>query len=623
MLKTAITDDRSLMLISGTHQETSELQQAQDRLQVLKEAIDSLPIGTGITISDVHGKIIYANAVEAEMHGYAADELIGKDASILAPRCLGKPFPPLNLAKMGFWRRECLNVRKNGSEFPVQLSSIAVRNAAEGRCIGVVTACEDITNRKDSEKKIEYLAYYDTVTGLPNRVLLMDRLHQALALAHREGREVALLFLDLDNFKDVNDTQGHDVGDKFLKEVAKRLTSCLRESNTLARLGGDEFVMVLSSVRDEEGAAITAQQVLSLFCAPFLIDGQRFYSSASIGIALYPGDGVDAESLLKCADAAMYHAKDEGKSNYQFFSSEINNRIMRRVSLVNSMRQGISRQEFSLHYQPKWDLKTGCLTGMEALLRWKSADFGSVAPDEFIPIAETSGLIFELGEMVLRTACFQARVWASAGHEDLKVAVNISGRQFRQPKFLETVARIICETGVAPGLLELEFTESVIMEKADKNIDALRTLKGMGVCLSIDDFGTGYSSLNYLKHFPIDAIKIDRSFIADVDCNSDDAAITEAIISMAHSLKLRVIAEGVENGRQLQFLRERNCDEVQGYYLALPMPAHEITGFLESTQRKSTVMLQRHGELGNGPARQSGHSGNAAPCSGRLSVAED
>jgi diguanylate cyclase (GGDEF)-like protein/PAS domain S-box-containing protein len=587
MHEMATTDDSSLMLISGTLQGTSELQQSEDRLQMLKEAIDSLPIGTGITISDVQGKIIYVNAVEAEMHGYLPDELIGKDASILAPRSHGKPFPPLNLAKIGYWRRECLNVRKNGTEFPVQLSSIAVRNAAEGRCIGVVTACEDITSRKDSEKKIEHLAYYDTVTGLPNRVLLMDRLHQALALAHREGREVALLSLDLDNFKDVNDTQGHDIGDKFLREVAKRLTSCLRESNTLARVGGDEFVMVLNLVRDEDGAAATAQQILSLFLAPFLIDGQQFYSSASIGIALYPDDGVDAESLLQCADAAMYHAKDEGKSNYQFFSSDINNRMLRRVSLVNSMRRGISRGEFALHYQPKWDVKSGALTGVEALLRWNGSDLGCVTPHEFIPIAEKSGLIFELGEMVLRTACQKAREWACAGHGDLRVAVNISGRQFRQPDFLETVARIICETRVAPGSLELEFTESVIMEKADKNIDALRALKKMGVRLSIDDFGTGYSSLNYLKHFPIDAIKIDRSFIADVDCNSDDAAITEAIISMAHSLKLRVIAEGVENGEQLQFLRERNCDEVQGYYLALPMSESELISFLESRRKKA------------------------------------
>lgn len=581
----ATADNRTLKLVGGTFHNLVRMPD-EDGFEMLKEAIDFLPIGTGITISDVEGKIIYANAAEAEMHGYGPGELVGLDARILAPKCRENTFPPMNYAKMGIWTRECLNIRKNGVEFPVQLCSVPMRDG-QGRCIGVITACEDITGRKDSEKKIEHLAYYDTVTGLPNRALLMDRLHQALALAHSEGRELALLFLDLDNFKDLNDTKGHDLGDKFLKEVARRLDSCVGESNTLARIGGDEFLIVLTSVNNEQdAAATTARRVQALFTEPFLIDGEEFYSSTSIGIALYPEDGTDVDGLLKCADAAMYHAKNEGKSNYQFFSLEMNNRITRRVALENSMRQGLVRGEFSLHYQPQWDLKTTGLTGVEALLRWQSAEFGRVAPDEFIPIAESSGLIFELGEMVLRAACLQARSWA---HEygDLKVAVNISGRQLRQPDFLQTVARIIGETRVAPGLLELEFTEGVIMEKAEKNIDALLALKRMGLRLSIDDFGTGYSSLNYLKHFPIDVIKIDRSFIAEVACNSDDAAIAEAIISMAHSLKLKVIAEGVENEAQLRFLRERNCDEAQGFYLALPMSAPELTNFLKSMKPPS------------------------------------
>jgi diguanylate cyclase (GGDEF)-like protein/PAS domain S-box-containing protein len=578
MHDTATAENRTLKLIGGTLQNVIGLQD-DESFELLKDAIDCLPIATGITISDVQGKIIYVNAVEAEMHGYGPGELDGLDARILAPRCRQNPFPPLNYAKIGYWKRECLNIRKDGFEFPVQLTSVPMRDA-HGKCIGVITACEDITGRKDSEKKIEHLAYYDSTTGLPNRALLMDRLHQALALAQREGRELALLFLDLDNFKDVNDTKGHDIGDKFLKQVAKRLSNCVGESNTLARIGGDEFVIVLTAVHaEEEAAATTARRVQALFADPFVIEGEEFYSSASIGIALYPEDGADVESLLKCADAAMYHAKNEGKSNYQFFSKEMNNRIMRRVALENSMRQGLTRGEFTLHYQPQWDLKTASLTGVEALLRWKSAEFGNVGPDEFIPIAESSGLIFELGEMVLQAACLQARSWAER-YGELKVAVNISGRQMRQPDFLQTVERIICQTGVAPCSLELEFTEGVIMEKAEKNIDTLLALKKIGLRLSIDDFGTGYSSLNYLKHFPIDAIKIDRSFIAEVECNSDDAAITEAIICMAHSLKLKVIAEGVENQAQLQFLKDRDCDEAQGFFLALPMSAHELTGFL-------------------------------------------
>jgi diguanylate cyclase (GGDEF)-like protein/PAS domain S-box-containing protein len=582
-------DPYEVQRVSGTIQDLTELQQFEDRLQMLKEAIDCLPIGTGITISDIHGKIIYSNSVEAEMHGYGRDELIGMDARILAPASLEQPFPPWKLRKIGLWRRESLNVRKNGEIFPVQLSSIAVRNS-EGRCIGVVTACEDITSRKASEKRIEYLAFYDTLTGLPNRVTLLDQLPGTLALARREERQVALLFLDLDNFKDVNDTQGHDFGDKFLQEVAARLASCVRESDSLVRLGGDEFVIVLNSIQEPNGAAVSAQRVQSLFHAPFLIGMQQFYSSASIGIAVFPDDGTDVESLLKCADAAMYHAKSEGKANYQFYSEEMNKKIMRRVALENLMRRGIARGEFFVHYQPQWDLKSGRMTGVEALLRWYSPEFGSIAPDEFIPAAETSGLIFELGETVLRSALLQARAWATQGHHDLKVAVNISGRQFSQPDFLQTVGNLVKESGVVPGCLELEFTESVIMEKADKNIKTLRALKEMGIRLSIDDFGTGYSSLNYLKHFPIDTLKIDRSFIADVIVNNDDAAITEAIISMAHSLKLKVIAEGVEHREQLHFLQLRNCDEVQGYYLARPMSASDLGSLLAQPERRSVVM---------------------------------
>ena len=578
-------------LVSGTMQDLTEMQQAEDRVQMLREAIDALPINTGITISDINGKIIYSNVVEAQMHGYLPGELLGKDARILAPQHLERPFPPLDV-RGRLWQRESLNVRKNGEVFPVQLSSIAVRNA-QGRCIGVVTACEDLTSRKDSEKKIEYLACYDPLTGLPNRVTLLDQLPRALALARRETRDVALLFLDLDNFKDVNDTQGHDFGDKFLKEVAKRLASALRQSDTLVRLGGDEFVVVLTSISTQEGASLAAQRVQALFQTPFLIEGQHFYSSASIGIALYPGDGADAESLLKCADAAMYHAKSEGKSNFQFYSREMNERIMRRVALENSMRQGIAKGEFCLYYQPLWDLRTARMTGVEALLRWESSEFGPVEPGEFIPLAETSGIIFELGEMVLRSAFLQARKWASQGHADLRVAVNISAKQIRQPDFLQMVANLVQETEVEPGSLEFEFTESAVMEKAERNISTLRALRVMGMKVSIDDFGTGYSSLNYLKHFPIDTIKIDRSFVADVSSKTDDAAITEAIISMAHSLKLKVIAEGVENEEQLQFLELHDCDEVQGYYLARPMSARDLGRHLASPERKSPLIRPR------------------------------
>jgi EAL domain-containing protein (putative c-di-GMP-specific phosphodiesterase class I) len=316
---------------------------------------------------------------------------------------------------------------------------------------------------------------------------------------------------------------------------------------------------------------------------------RQVYSSASIGIAIYPDDGTDAETLFKCADTAMYHAKTEGKSNYRFFSPEMNQRIMRRVALESSLRQGMEKQEFYLHYQPQWDLKRTRMLGVEALLRWQSAEFGPLMPAEFIPLAENSGQIIGLGEWAMRAACIQAREWAIAGYGDLKMSVNISGLQFRQPDFLEMVGKMIEETGIEPEALELEFTESVIMERAEKTINSLRSLKKIGVRLSIDDFGTGYSSLSYLKHFPIDRIKIDRSFVAELDRNSDDAAIVEAIISMAHSMNLKVVAEGVETGDQLRFLEARNCDEVQGFHLAMPMPPEELVGNMAWPVRRVTV----------------------------------
>ena len=574
-------------------QSMAEMRSAEDRIKMLKEAVGCLPIGIGITISDIHGKIIYANTAEAEIHGYVPEEIIGMFARQLAPPSQRKPFPPDTIRKIGLWERECMNIRKNGEEFPVRLSSIAVRNT-EGECIGIVTACEDITSKKRAEERIQWLAYYDTLTGLPNRLTLLDRLRSSLAMAHRERRHIAILFLDLDNFKDVNDTLGHDLGDKLLREVAGRLVAEMRECDTVARLGGDEFVVVLNSMNGQESASVAAQRILSIFSKPFIIEGRQLYSSASIGIAVYPDDGRDVENLLKCADAAMYHAKEEGRSHFRFFSSEINQRIMRRVAFESQLREGFEKNEFFLHYQPQWDLQSGRMVGVEALLRWQNAEFGLVPPSEFIPFAEISGLIFDLGKWVLRTACIQARKWELAGYRDLRMAVNISAKQFRQPDFLDMVEGIIRETEIESGTLELEFTESVIMERADKTINTLRSLKEMGIQLSIDDFGTGYSSLNYLKHFPIDRIKIDRSFVTDVNRSNDDAAIVEAIISMAHSLNLKVIAEGVENNGQMDFLFARECNEVQGFYLAKPMTSEELTDILEGIYSRNTVRLFAH-----------------------------
>ncbi len=577
--------------IVGTLQDVTDMRHVEDHLLMLKEAVECLPIG--ITLSNTEGKIIYSNPAEAEIHGYAAHELVDRNARGFAPARLRQPFTP-EQDSIWCWKRESINIRKNGKEFPVQLISTAVKDS-RGRCLGTVTACEDISKRKEVEERLHQLAFNDALTGLPNRGTFLDRLHHALSLAHREERQVGLLFLDLDNFKDINDTQGHDFGDKLLKEVAGRLAACMRDCDTLARLGGDEFVVILASIAGPESAAAAARRILAIFSQPFDIEGRKVFSSVSIGIALYPDDGPDAEVLYKCADTAMYHAKTERKGNFRFFSPEMNHHLLRRVALESSLRQGLEKQEFFLHYQPQWDVKTANMIGVEALVRWQSADFGLLPPSEFIALAENSGVIFGLGEWVLHTAFVQAREWAFAGHRNLRVAVNISGQQFKHPDFLATMERNIRDTGVKPETLELEFTESVVMENADRTITTLQSLKDLGIRLSIDDFGTGYSSLSYLKHFPIDRIKIDRSFVADVNRSKDDAAIVEAIISMAHSLKLKVVAEGVEDGDQLHFLKARGCDEVQGYYLAKPMSAEELAPALDGVLKKRAY---RHSEQG-------------------------
>jgi len=570
----------------GTLQDITEARRTEDRGRMLREAVDSLQIG--ITFSDASGKIVYLNPAEASMHGYDVEELIGREAREFASIRLRGDTP--HAGQGAVWRRESVNLRRDGEEFPVLLTSIPVRDR-EQRYLGVVTTCEDISEQKEAEQKINRLAYFDNLTGLPNRGMFLERLHQSLALAARDGEMLSLVFLDLDNFKDVNDTLGHAAGDRLLCEVTARLSGCIRDADILARLGGDEFVVLLTSVASQERISAAVQRMLDVFATPFQIDGSAVYSSASIGIALYPDDSHDASSLFRSADTAMYHAKKQGRGQFRFFSAEMNQKIMRRVALENSLRQGLERDEFFLVYQPQWDLKTNKMVGAEVLLRWQSAEFGLMPPSEFISLTEDSGLIFSIGEWVLRSACQQARRWAEAGHPEFKVAVNVSGKQLKQADFVTMLTGILRDTGINPRVLELEFTESVIMENAESTIDTLCSLKRMGVQLSIDDFGTGYSSLNYLKHFPVDRIKIDRSFVADVNRSNDDAAIVEAIISMGRSLSLKVLAEGVENSDQLHHLTALGCDEVQGFYLAKPMAADVLAGSLGGRHGRETGKL--------------------------------
>ncbi len=471
--------------------------------------------------------------------------------------------------------REIIGVMEFFSHNIRQPDEILIETA---RSIGIQIG--QFRQRKQAEERIQYLAYYDGLTGLPNRTLFSQRLNHALAQAQRYKKALAVLFIDLDRFKNINDTLGHEAGDSLLQEMAKRLADCLRESDTVARLGGDEFVVLLEEVADPKYAANVARKIIAAALNPFLLKGGEYHITASIGISTYPDDGEDEQTLMKHADIAMYLAKDHGKNNYQFYSAQINAHSFERLALESSLRHALERNEFLLHYQPKIDMKTGDFTGMEALIRWQHPDLGMVSPALFIPLAEETGLIVPIGRWVLKTACAQNKAWQEQGLPRLRISVNLSARQFTEENLVQDVARVLEETGLEPELLELEITESMVMYNPDQAVKLLSELKAMGLYVAIDDFGIGYSSLSQLKRFPIDTIKVDRSFIKDLMENRDDAAITEAIIAMGKSLNLNVIAEGVETSEQVNFLRDHQCDEMQGYYFSKPIPENEFADLL-------------------------------------------
>jgi diguanylate cyclase (GGDEF)-like protein/PAS domain S-box-containing protein len=438
----------------------------------------------------------------------------------------------------------------------------------------------DITEKKHAEERLTFFAHHDGLTDLPNRLLFMDRLSQALARVKWHQRLVAVLFVDLDHFKRINDSLGHDMGDLLLKAVAERLSSCVRGGDTVARIGGDEFTIVLADIAQAEDVPKVAQKIIDAVSKPFSLMGQEFFITISMGISIFPNDGQDAQALVKNAYAAMYRAKEQGRNHYQHYSPAMNVRTLERLALESNLRHALERKELLLHYQPRVDLETGQITGVEALLRWQYPDLGLVSPSQFIPLAEETGLIIPIGEWVLRTACAQNKLWQSMGLSPVRVSVNLSARQFEQRNLVETIGLVIKETGLDPNYLELELTEGLVMKNPETTIATLRSLHEMGIQISIDDFGTGYSSLSYLKRFPIHALKIDQSFVRDIITDPDGTVIVTAIILLAHSLKLKVIAEGVETKDQLDYVRSLKCHEIQGYLFSKPLPVEEMTRLL-------------------------------------------
>jgi diguanylate cyclase (GGDEF)-like protein len=445
--------------------------------------------------------------------------------------------------------------------------------------------------RKLAEDQLRFIGTHDSLTELPNRTMFNEGLRHALNQSARHNRGLAVMFIDIDRFKVVNDSLGHSAGDRLLQDCAKRLTECLRESDIVARLGGDEFVVMIENFTGPRDAITVAQKVLVALATPFFVDGQEFLMSASIGISTFPDDGADVETLVKNADIAMYRAKDQGRNNYQFYSAQMNKHTFERLAMESSLRRAVERNEFVLHYQPKLDLRTGAIAGVEALVRWKHPDWGMVSPAQFIPLAEETGLIVQIGEWVLKTACEQSRQWRDQGMPGVRVAVNLSARQFAQESLLQDVARIIAESGLTPESLELEITESMVMQNPERARETLQKLKAMGISLSMDDFGTGYSSLAYLKKFPIDCVKIDRSFIKDIPVDADDMAITKGVIALGHSLRLKVVAEGVETKEQQEFLQANDCDEMQGFLFSKPLPAEEVTTLLKNHVQKPRLTV--------------------------------
>ena len=564
-------------------EDITERKHADERLHLLTRAMESS--SNGIMVLDAlapERPILYVNPAFLQITGYEERAVLGKPAAQLFGLAAERnAFAEIDAdLDYGEERRAVVHsTRADGSRYWNEFAISPVRNG-EGAITHFIGVINDVTARVDFEQQLAHQANHDGLTGLANRILLADRLDQALAQAHRYGHHLAVLMVDLDNFKYINDSLGHAAGDQLVKGVADRLSICVREGDTVARMGGDEFVLIMSYAEDETDVTAMMQRIVATIAAPFVIEAREFHVTCSTGAALYPRDGESAEHLLRNADTAMYRAKEGGRNGFRFYTADMNARMMERLSLESGLRQALANGEFVLHYQPQVDIRTGRIVGAEALVRWQHPEAGLVPPGKFIPLAEETGLIEAIGEWVLREACAQNKRWQDAGLPHLRVAVNLSARQFRQKDFVARVAAILAESRLPAGCLEFELTESMVMHDPEQAVLLLLQLKHAGLQLSLDDFGTGYSSLGYLKKFPIDVLKLDQSFVRGVLADPDDAAIARTVVGLGHSLGLRVIAEGVETAEQLNYLAALGCDQMQGYHFSRPVAAQDFAALL-------------------------------------------
>lgn len=581
-------DNRSIVV--GAWLDVTEQRLAQEQLRLTAQVFESSQ--EGIVITDARNCLLSVNRAFTEITGYAKEEVMGRNPSLLSSGRQDKGFYSTmwrSIQTSGGWQGEIWNRRKNGNLYPQWLSISAIRNA-EGQITQHIGILVDLSSRKAAEEKIRVLSNYDSLTQLPNRTLLQDRAQVALAVAQRNQTQVALLYVDLDRFKNINDSLGHANGDLFLQEIATRLRVNLHPDDTICRPGGDEFICLLPSA-DDQAAAHVAQRILAIIAEPFWLGEQQLSVTASIGIALFPENGADLARLSQCADSALFRAKAQGRSNFQFFAQQMHERANEVLRIENDLRRALENNELRLHYQAQVDATSMKIVGVEALVRWQHPELGMVMPGRFISVAEESGQIRELGNWVMYRAMQQNADWKAAGLPIVPVAINLSALQFKDDSLCDIVVDAMRVSGLDPAMVELEFTEGIMMGDSAFTIDLVARLHALGIALSIDDFGTGYSSLSYLKRFKIDKLKIDQSFVRDIHRDPDDEAIVTAIIGLARSLGFRTIAEGVETQAQLDFLRAHQCDEIQGYFYSRPVPADEFARLLAGEQAGMTPTL--------------------------------